>query len=131
MKSKCPFLMFCMPWSGRASRWKRSALHKYGEALSGRIVQLEKSIHEKAGEDFNVNSPKQLGEILFGKLGLPGGKKTKTGYSTAADVLEKLAPDYPIVNEILEYQLTCQVKVHLCGWALDFYRRGPENTHQF
>ncbi len=86
------------------------ALHKYGEALSGRIVQLEKSIHEKAGEDFNVNSPKQLGEILFGKLGLPGGKKTKTGYSTAADVLEKLAPDYPIVNEILEYRQLAKLK---------------------
>ena len=86
------------------------ALHKYGEALSGRIVQLEKSIHEKAGEDFNVNSPKQLGEILFGKLGLPGGKKTKTGYSTAADVREKLAPDYPIVNEILEYRQLAKLK---------------------
>ncbi|MFQ9653541.1 MAG: DNA polymerase [Enterocloster sp.] len=56
---------------------------------------------------FNINSPKQLGEILFEQMELPGGKKTKTGYSTAADVLEKLAPDYPVVQKILDYrQLT-------------------------
>ena len=68
---------------------------------------MEQQIYEEAGETFNINSPKQLGEILFEKMQLPHGKKTKTGYSTAADVLEKLAPDYPVVHDILEYrQLT-------------------------
>lgn len=91
-------------------RVEAQALKAYGEALSGRIAELEASIHEKAGEDFNINSPKQLGEILFGKLSLPGGKKTKTGYSTAADVLEKLAPEYPIVGEVLEYRGLAKLK---------------------
>lgn len=82
----------------------------YGEKLATRIAELEASIWEKAGEQFNINSPKQLGEILFDKMGLQGGKKTKTGYSTAADVLEKLAPDYPIVAEILEYRGLTKLK---------------------
>ncbi|MBQ7956262.1 MAG: DNA polymerase I [Lachnospiraceae bacterium] len=85
-------------------------LKAYGEALTGRIKQLEDSIHEAAGEDFNINSPKQLGEILFEKMKIPGGKKTKTGYSTAADVLEKLAVDYPFVSDILEYRTLTKLK---------------------
>ncbi len=87
-----------------------AALAEYGEQLNGRIVELEQSIYEKAGEEFNINSPKQLGTILFEKLQMPNGKKTKTGYSTAADVLEKLAPDYPIVSEILEYRQLAKLK---------------------
>lgn len=89
---------------------KKEELIAYGEKLSGRIEELEQSIWEKAGEQFNINSPKQLGEILFEKMGLKGGKKTKTGYSTAADVLEKLAPEYPIVAEILEYRGLAKLK---------------------
>ncbi len=89
---------------------KREELKEYGEALCERIDELEKSIHEKAGMNFNINSPKQLGEILFEHMGIPGGKKTKTGYSTAAEILEKLAPDYPIVNEILEYRGLTKLK---------------------
>ncbi len=89
---------------------KPDELKAYGEALNGRIAQLEESIHKKADSDFNINSPKQLGEILFEKMHLPGGKKTKTGYSTAADVLDKLAPDYPIVEEILEYRGLTKLK---------------------
>lgn len=85
-------------------------LKAYGDALVERIEELEHSIHKQAGEDFNINSPKQLGEILFEKMQLPGGKKTKTGYSTAADVLDKLAPDYPIVSEILEYRGLTKLK---------------------
>lgn len=82
-------------------------LKLYGEQLKVRIAEVEKAIYEAAGETFNINSPKQLGEVLFEHLKLPNGKKTKTGYSTAADILEKLAPEYPIVNQILEYrQLT-------------------------
>ena len=83
------------------------ALKEYGVRLSERIEELKGSIYEQAGEEFNINSPKQLGVILFEKLAIPGSKKTKTGYSTAADVLESLAPDYPIISDILEYrQLT-------------------------
>ncbi len=89
---------------------KPQELKEYGDALVGRISELEKSIWEKAGEQFNINSPKQLGEVLFGKLQLPSGKKTKTGYSTAADLLEKLAPEYPIVDEILEYRTLTKLK---------------------
>ena len=86
------------------------ALKTYGEQLGSKIVELEKNIYDKAGEVFNINSPKQLGVILFEKMGLPNGKKTKTGYSTAADVLDKLAPDYPIVSEILEYRQLTKLK---------------------
>lgn len=86
------------------------ALKTYGEQLGSKIVELEKNIYDKAGEVFNINSPKQLGVILFEKMGLPNGKKTKTGYSTAADVLDKLAPNYPIVSEILEYRQLTKLK---------------------
>ncbi len=89
---------------------KPEELKAYGEALNGRIGELEMAIHTAAGENFNINSPKQLGEILFEKMKLPGGKKTKTGYSTAADVLEKLAPEYPIVKDILEYRGLTKLK---------------------
>ena len=85
-------------------------LKAYGEALTGRIIELEQRIHEKAGVDFNINSPKQLGEVLFEKMQIPGGKKTKTGYSTAADVLEKLSEEYPIVSDILEYRGLTKLK---------------------
>ncbi len=88
----------------------REKLIEYGKSLEGRINELEESICDKAGERFNINSPKQLGEILFGKMGIKGGKKTKSGYSTAADVLEKLAPEYPIVSEILEYRGLTKLK---------------------
>ena len=88
-------------------RVDKEQLKQYGEQLEGKIATLEQEVYELAGEKFNINSPKQLGEILFERMQLPHGKKTKTGYSTAADVLEKLAPDYPVVQKILEYrQLT-------------------------
>ncbi len=89
---------------------KREELKEYGEALTERIVELEQSIYKQAGEPFNINSPKQLGEVLFEHMNIPGGKKTKTGYSTAADVLEKLALQYPIVNDILEYRGLTKLK---------------------
>ncbi len=91
-------------------RVKAQELKAYGEQLTGRIAELEASIYKQAGETFNINSPKQLGVILFENLHLPHGKKTKTGYSTAADVLEKLAPDYPIVSDILEYRQLAKLK---------------------
>ncbi|MBO4267081.1 MAG: DNA polymerase I [Lachnospiraceae bacterium] len=85
-------------------------LRAYSEKLAAQIKELESSIHKEAGEEFNINSPKQLGEILFVKMGIPGGKKTKSGYSTAAEVLEKLAPDYPFVSHILEYRAVSKLK---------------------
>ena len=85
-------------------------LAAYGDQLTGRIAELEKSIHEKAGHSFNIASPKQLGQVLFEEMQLPGGKKTKSGFSTAADVLDKLAPDYPIVEEVLEYRALTKLK---------------------
>ena len=91
-------------------RVAKEELAQYGKELGIRIVELEKEIHSEVDEDFNINSPKQLGEILFGKMNIPGGKKTKTGYSTSADVLEKLASDYPFVNKILEYRQLTKLK---------------------
>lgn len=85
-------------------------LKEYGERLKTGIEALEKDIFAEAGHEFNINSPKQLGEILFGEMQLPGGKKTKTGYSTSASVLEKLEPDYPFVSKILEYRQLTKLK---------------------
>ena len=88
----------------------REALTEYGDKLAVRISELEQQIYEQAGEEFNINSPKQLGVILFEKLKMPYGKKTKTGYSTAAEVLERLAPEYPLVADILEYRQLAKLK---------------------
>ena len=85
-------------------RVDKNELDDYSKVLTEKINVLEKEIYELAGEEFNINSPKQLGVILFEKMGMPNGKKTKSGYSTAADILDKLAPDYPIVKKILEYR---------------------------
>ncbi len=89
---------------------RRDELKEYGQRLVVRIDELEQSIYDRAGEEFNINSPKQLGVILFEKMNLPGGKKTKTGYSTAADVLEKLSEKNPIVKDILEYRQLTKLK---------------------
>ena len=86
------------------------ALAAFGDLLAARSAELEQQIYDLAGEAFNINSPKQLGEILFGKLGLPHGKKTKTGWSTNADVLEKLRYEAPIVGAVLEYRQYAKLK---------------------
>ena len=87
------YILYAMEKEGIIA--KRDALKEYGDKLQVRIAELEKEIYEAAGVEFNINSPKQLGEVLFEKMGIPGGKKTKTGYSTSADVLEKLSAEYP------------------------------------
>lgn len=89
---------------------KRQALQEYGAQLGGRIMELEAGIYERAGEEFNLNSPKQLGVILFEKMHMPYGKKTKTGYSTSAEVLEKLRFEDPIIEMILEYRQLAKLK---------------------
>lgn len=89
----------------------RGALHAFGHKLSARIDQVQHTIYELAGEDtFNLNSTQQLGRILFEKLGLPPVKKTKTGYSTNAEVLEKLRGKHPIIEAILEYRQLAKLK---------------------
>lgn len=85
-------------------------LKEYGDNLAIGIKKLEVQIYELAGEEFNINSPKQLGVILFDKLRLPFGKKTKTGYSTSADVLEKLIPEHPVISLVLEYRQLTKLK---------------------
>ncbi len=102
------YILFAMEKEGIIA--KKDALSEYGDKLYERITELEKTIYEAAGCEFNINSPKQLGEILFEKLGLPAEKKTKSGYSTAADVLEKLAPEHKIVADILEFRGLAKLK---------------------
>ena len=88
----------------------RKALFDFGESLNEGIDQLQRSIWSHAGREFNINSPKQLGEVLFDELLLPSGKKTKTGWSTNADVLEKLRGKHPVVDEVLEYRMLTKLK---------------------
>ena len=88
----------------------REALAEFGAGLVSRIDALQQSIRDMAGREFNVNSPKQLGEVLFEELMLPGGKKTKTGWSTNADVLEKLRDKHPIINAILDFRTLSKLK---------------------
>lgn len=105
MELPCLYALYEMEKNG--IRVDGEALHQYGKKLRTRIEELTAEIHAMAGEEFNINSPKKLGEFLFEKLGLKNGKKTKTGYSTSAEVLEKLKNAHPIIPKILEYrQLT-------------------------
>lgn len=109
------------------------ALKEYGSQLETSIVEVEQRIYEHAGEVFNINSPKQLGVILFEKLGLPNGKKTKTGYSTSAEVLEKLEADYPIVADVLEYRMLTKLKSTYADGLINFMQEDGKihtNFHQ-
>lgn len=96
----------------------RNGIEQYGRMLSEKILEMQEKIYALAGEAFNINSPKQLGEILFKKLGLPAKKKTKTGYSTNAEVLEGLAEKYEIVRCILEYRTLAKLKSTYCDGLL-------------
>ena len=89
-------------------------LKEYGEEINRRVEEMTARIYEEVGFEFNLNSPKQLGDALFVKMGLPGGKKTKTGYSTNAAVLENLADEYPVVADILEYRTVSKLKSTYC-----------------
>lgn len=104
MQIEMPLIYSLHHMEAAGVRVDREQLKTYGDKLKVKLTKLEQEIYELAGTTFNINSPKQLGEILFGQMQLPHGKKTKTGYSTAAEVLDKLAPDYPVVQKILEYR---------------------------
>ena len=88
----------------------RAALAAYGDSMVSGINALQEEIWRYAGREFNINSPKQLGEVLFDELMLPAGKKTKTGWSTNADVLEKLVGKHPIISDILDYRMLTKLK---------------------
>lgn len=107
---------------------EKEALEAYGQELGNQIRVLEEKIYEGAGRHFNINSPKQLGEILFEDMKLPGGKKTKTGYSTAAGVLEKLAPAVPFVQDVLTYRQLAKLKSTYAD-ALPGYIRKDGRIH--
>ena len=94
----------------RGIRVNKVALKEYGDQLTTRIDELTASIYASVGEEFNINSPKQLGVILFEKLRLPFAKKTKTGYSTNAEILEKLRCEHEVVGQILEYRQLTKLK---------------------
>jgi len=108
MEMPLSYVLYDMEQAG--IRLKPEELKRYGDTLAERIAVLEQAIYKQAGREFNINSPKQLGEVLFDEMQLPGGKKTKTGYSTAADVLEKLATENPFVKDILEYRGLAKLK---------------------
>ncbi len=93
-------------------------LRKYGEIISQRVDEITKKIFDTTGFEFNLNSPKQLGVALFETMGIPAKKKTKSGYSTSAEVLEELAADYPIVADILEYRMVAKLKSTYCDGLL-------------
>lgn len=96
----------------------KKGIEDFNLMLTERIKNLEKEIYTDAGTEFNINSPKQLGEVLFEKLGLPSGKKTKTGYSTNAEVLEKLRGVSPVVDSVLEYRTLAKLKSTYCEGLL-------------
>lgn len=96
----------------------KKGIEDFGNRLGGRIDELIAQIYSEAGREFNVNSPKQLGTVLFEEMQIPCKKKTKSGYSTKAEVLEELAPDYPIVKLILEYRSLAKLKSTYCDGLL-------------
>ena len=105
-----PLLFTLYKMEHRGIKADKDALLRFGKSLEAEISCLEKQIYEKAGENFNINSPKQLGVILFEKMKLKAPKKTKSGYSTSVDVLEKLRDDAPIVDDILNYRQLTKLK---------------------
>lgn len=107
----------------------KEKLAAYGEKLQTRIGELEAVIYEQAGEVFNINSPKQLGVLLFEKLQLPGGKKTKSGYSTAADILERLKDEYQIVADVLEYRQLSKLKSTYADGLANYISQSDGRIH--
>ena len=107
----------------------KNALMDYSEMLGKNEKELQSKIYDEAGREFNINSPKQLGEVLFDELKLPGAKKTKTGYSTNVDVLNKLKNDYPIVSDVLEYRQVSKLKSTYADGLSVFIKGEDERIH--
>lgn len=118
-----------MQWNGM--HIEEEKLIEFGENLKDGIGLLTNEIYQLAGEEFNINSPKQLGEILFEKMGLPVKKKTKSGYSTAEEVLEKLRKESPIIEKILEYRKLCKLNSTYVEGMLNYINPKTERIHSF
>ena len=103
----------------------------YGKSLKQGIDDLTVEIYEIAGEEFNINSPKQLGEVLFEKMKLPVKKKTKSGYSTAEDVLEKLRKESPIIEKLLEYRQLAKLNSTYVEGMIPFINPKTKRIHSF
>ena len=99
----------------------REGIAAFGQALDAKIKELQEAVYDEVGYAFNLNSPKQLGKAFFEDMGLPHGKKTKSGYSTSADVLEKLRPLYPVVDRLLEYRMLAKLKSTYCDGLLKVF----------
>ena len=96
----------------------KDGIRAYGEKIEARLQEIQKQVYEEVGYDFNINSPKQLGEALFDKLGLPHGKKNKSGYSTSAEVLEGLRSVHPAVEQVLAFRTYSKLKSTYCDGLL-------------
>lgn len=120
-------VMAAMEYEG--FRVDRNELESFGSTLTGEIEKLTEEIYEMAGETFNINSPAQLGEILFEKLELPSGKKTKRGYSTSADILEKIRDRHPIVPAVLEYRTLSKLKSTYIDGLIPLIGKYDEKVH--
>ena len=129
LKIELPLVYVLQSMEEAGIRVDKEALKAYGERLSERIVTLEQEIYALAGEAFNINSPKQLGVILFEQLHLPFAKKTKTGYSTSADVLEKLIPEHPIVQKVLDYRQYTKLKSTYADGLAGFISEKDQRIH--
>ena len=107
----------------------KEGLIEFGKQLQQRIEEMTKEIHELAGEEFNINSPKQLGEVLFEKLKLTVYKKTKTGYSTDVEILEKLREEHPIIEKILEYRQLAKINSTFVEGLIPFINPKTKRIH--
>lgn len=109
----------------------KEELIAYGNVLKEHLEELTKEIHNLAGEEFNINSPKQLGEVLFEKLKLPFAKKTKSGYSTDVDVLEKVKDEHPIVAKILDYRAMAKLNSTYVEGLLPYINKEDQKIHSY
>lgn len=112
-------------------RVEKEELISYGNQLKEQLETLTKEIHTLAGEEFNINSPKQLGEVLFEKLKLPYAKKTKSGYSTDVDALEKIKEEHPVVEKILEYRAMAKLNSTYVEGLLPYINKGDQKIHSY
>ncbi len=112
-------------------RVEKEELISYGNQLKEQLETLTKEIHTLAGEEFNINSPKQLGEVLFEKLKLPYAKKTKSGYSTDVDALEKIKEEHPVVEKILEYRAMAKLNSTYVEGLLPYINKEDQKIHSY